>query len=61
MESRGTRGRVHVSQETANLLIKQGKEHWVTPRTDKVLAKGKVRYLRALFVTLARYRICEES
>jgi class 3 adenylate cyclase len=41
MESNGTRGRIHVSQSTADELIARGKEQWVTPREDKIVAKGK--------------------
>jgi class 3 adenylate cyclase len=41
MESNGTRGRIHVSQSTADALIAAGKDQWVTPREDKIVAKGK--------------------
>jgi hypothetical protein len=41
MESNGAVGKIHVSQATAEELIHQGKSHWITPRPDKVLAKGK--------------------
>jgi class 3 adenylate cyclase len=41
MESNGVRGRIHVSQATANALIAKGKSHWLTAREDKVIAKGK--------------------
>jgi class 3 adenylate cyclase len=41
MESNGTRGRIQISQETADLLIGAGKENWLKPREDKVVAKGK--------------------
>jgi class 3 adenylate cyclase len=41
MESNGEAGRIHISKETANELIAKGKSSWVTPRTDKVVAKGK--------------------
>jgi class 3 adenylate cyclase len=41
MESNGVAGKIHVSQATADELMHQGKSHWVTPRPDKVLAKGK--------------------
>ena len=41
MESLGQKGRIQVSEATADLLIKAGKQHWVTPRGDKVEAKGK--------------------
>ncbi|GAX23164.1 hypothetical protein FisN_33Lh057 [Fistulifera solaris] len=41
MESNGLPGKIHISQETARLLIAAGKEHWVIPRDEKVVAKGK--------------------
>jgi hypothetical protein len=41
MESSGEKNRIHVSQETANLLIADGKERWLAPRESRVDAKGK--------------------
>jgi class 3 adenylate cyclase len=41
MESNGQRGKIHISQETADLLTLAGKGHWVTPREEKIVAKGK--------------------
>lgn len=41
MESNSKPGRVHISEETANLLEWSGKSHWLERREDKVLAKGK--------------------
>jgi class 3 adenylate cyclase len=41
IESTGRRDRIHISQETAHLLIAGGKGHWVQDREDKVCAKGK--------------------
>ncbi|GKY96214.1 hypothetical protein MPSEU_000581300 [Mayamaea pseudoterrestris] len=41
MESTGTRERIQVSQETANMLTIAGKGHWLSPREDTVNAKGK--------------------
>jgi class 3 adenylate cyclase len=41
MESNGVAGRIHVSQETALELIAKGKSSWITPREDKIIAKGK--------------------
>lgn len=41
MESNGKKSRIHLSQETADLLIAGGKAVWVTQREDKVFAKGK--------------------
>ena len=41
MESNGLRDRIHVSQETADILVEANKGHWLTPRSDKINAKGK--------------------
>jgi Adenylate and Guanylate cyclase catalytic domain len=41
MESNGIRGKIQVSQETANLLVEADKEYWLIPREDKIMAKGK--------------------
>ncbi|CAB9514586.1 Receptor-type guanylate cyclase gcy [Seminavis robusta] len=41
MESNGLPHRIHVSQATADALRAKGKRMWLTPRPDKVQAKGK--------------------
>jgi hypothetical protein len=41
MESNGIAGRIQVSQSTADALILAGKAGWLTPREEKVFAKGK--------------------
>lgn len=41
MESNGERGKIHVSQETADLIVAAGKTSWITKRPDKITAKGK--------------------
>jgi hypothetical protein len=41
MESNGKKDRIHLSMETADLLIAAGKSMWVTARDDKIIAKGK--------------------
>lgn len=41
MESTGRKGKIQVSQETADLLKAAGKAHWVKPREELVNAKGK--------------------
>jgi class 3 adenylate cyclase len=41
MESTGLKDKIQISQETADLLIASGKNHWVKPRADIVEAKGK--------------------
>lgn len=43
MESNGTKNRIQLSQETADLLLKAGKSSWIVPREDKITPKGKVR------------------
>jgi class 3 adenylate cyclase len=41
MESTGLSDQIHASQETADALIAKGKSHWLTPRDDRIVAKGK--------------------
>lgn len=41
VESTGERGKIHLSEETADLIIGGGKQHWITARENKVKAKGK--------------------
>lgn len=41
IESTGQRGRIHLSEECANEIMRHNKAHWVQPREDKVSAKGK--------------------
>ena len=41
IESTGAKNRIHLSEQTASVLIDAGKEHWVTRRSDMVEAKGK--------------------
>ena len=41
MESNGQKGRVHISQTTAQELIKSGKSSYIVERDDKITAKGK--------------------
>ena len=40
MESNGIPNQIHVSQATADELIKHGHEEWLTPRKDQVSCKG---------------------
>lgn len=35
------RNRIHLSQDTADLLVEAGKSHWIVAREDVVVAKGK--------------------
>jgi len=37
----GQRNKIHISQDTADILIGAGKAHWVFQREDKINAKGK--------------------
>jgi class 3 adenylate cyclase len=41
IESSGLPDKIQVSEETANLLIGAGKQHWVELRDELVVAKGK--------------------
>jgi class 3 adenylate cyclase len=41
VESTGMKDKIHISEETAELLKGSGKGHWVTAREEKVVAKGK--------------------
>jgi class 3 adenylate cyclase len=41
METTGMQNKIHISQETADLLKGSGKGHWVTARDELVSAKGK--------------------
>jgi class 3 adenylate cyclase len=41
MESNGVKGKIHVSEATADRLIKKGKESWLVEREDRIVAKGK--------------------
>ena len=49
MESTGVPNKIHISTETADLLIASGKSNWVIPREDQVLAKG-LGYLSTYFL-----------
>lgn len=52
METTGIPGRIHVSEETADLLTAAGKHHWVSPRKDLVNVKGKGSNLQTFWVSL---------
>ena len=39
--STGMREKIQLSQETADLLSKSGRSHWIKPRDNGVEAKGK--------------------
>lgn len=50
MESNGVKGRIQLSQATAGTLIAAGKSHWLIPREDLIIAKGKGQ-LQTYFLT----------
>jgi hypothetical protein len=60
MESNGVPGCIHVSQETADILIKAGKEKWLSQREEKITAKGKGE-LTTYFVTIGDKSTDEKS
>jgi hypothetical protein len=41
IESTGARSKIHISQETADLIVADGKSKWIKPRDKAVSAKGK--------------------
>lgn len=41
METMGQKNRIHLSQDTADLLVAAGKGHWLQPREDMITPKGK--------------------
>jgi len=41
MESNGQGSKIHMSSETAELLMASGKQSWIRQREDKIVAKGK--------------------
>jgi class 3 adenylate cyclase len=41
IESTGQKDRIHLSQDTADLLVASGRSHWVHAREETVHAKGK--------------------
>ena len=51
MESNGLPEKIHVSQDTANLLRQAGKGHWLCARKELVTAKGKGA-MQTYFVTV---------
>jgi hypothetical protein len=53
MESNGTKGRIQVSESTADLLIAAGKKHWLLEREDAINAKGKGK-LRTFWLAPSR-------
>eukprot|EP00977_Amphora_coffeiformis_P003945 scaffold792_cov163-Amphora_coffeaeformis.AAC.4 len=60
IESTGAKNRIHVSEQTANLLISAGKQDWVQQRTDRVTAKGKGE-LQTYWLTCSRPSDADKS
>jgi class 3 adenylate cyclase len=56
VESTGEPGRIHMSQETADLIIKGGKQAWVQRRGQQVTAKGKGT-MQTFWLTLTEERM----
>ena len=52
IENTGRPGRIHLSKETADLIVKGGKESWLEKRADQVYAKGKGK-LETYWLTLS--------
>ena len=40
IESTSAKNKIHLSEQTADLLIADGKEEWIDHRKEKVVAKG---------------------
>jgi class 3 adenylate cyclase len=57
IESTSRSGRIHMSSETADLLIKDGKGHWIEKRHDMISAKGKGS-LQTYWLTSVKGRYC---
>jgi class 3 adenylate cyclase len=55
IESTGTRNRVHISKQTADLLIAAGKTHWIKPRDERIVAKG-LGELETFWLVLSKER-----
>lgn len=57
VESTGIPGRILVTKETADLLIKAGKEDWVVPRRELVTFKGKGKVQTYLIFPTDRHSV----
>jgi hypothetical protein len=60
MESNGAKDRIHLSQETAELLLAAGKASWVAAREDKIIAKGKGE-LQVSVMELFHSQVCQHG
>jgi len=54
MESTGQAGRIQISEATAVILRKKGKEQWLKPREEGIDAKGKVGLSRMIVLNVRR-------
>lgn len=61
MESTGLKGKIQISQETAALLTTAGKESMITPRHDKVFAKGELAQQEMMVIFPYRRSKAKES
>ena len=52
MESSGAPNKIHVSEETAQLLVTGGREKWLYPRDDQVTVKGKGGMIKTFWVCI---------
>ena len=41
IESSGLKGKIHISEATADILTASGKGHWIVKRPEMIVAKGK--------------------
>jgi len=53
IESTGQRNRIHLSHDTAELLIAAGKDHWVEARENKVEIKSRGEVLQTYWLALS--------
>jgi hypothetical protein len=61
IESTGERNRIHLSQETADLLIASGKGHWVEERKEKIHAKKGKDELQTYWLTYRGHSASSQS
>lgn len=61
IESTGVPNRVHVSEQTAELLAQAGHSKWLVPRTDTVHMKGKGAGVKTYFLKLGQGSVVSNS
>lgn len=57
IEATGIKNKIHLSQQTADLIVQAGKHDWVVPRDNLVSAKGKGQLQTFWLVTSSRKSI----